>query len=57
MSERGGAWLDRCRSKMKERRGGGAGWMREWDEGERRESDCMDRGLGCGREEGTRLDG
>ena len=31
--------------------------MRDCDEGERRGIDCMDRGLGCGREEGKRLDG
>ena len=31
---------------MRERIGGVAGWMREWDERERRGQGCMERGDG-----------
>ena len=31
---------------MREKEGNGAGWMKEWDEGERRGTDCMDRRVG-----------
>ena len=31
--------------------------MREWDEGERMGSGCMDKGVGCGREQRAGLDG
>ena len=33
-----------------------AGWIGEWDEGERREQGWMDGGVGLGREEGPGLD-
>ena len=42
---------------MRDRGGSGAGWMREWDEGERKGRGWMDAGVGCWREKGARLDG
>ena len=36
---------------MRERGGGRAGWMEEWDEGERWGRGWMDGGMGYGREE------
>ena len=46
MRERERGWLDGCGSGMREREAGGAGWMREWDEGERRVKGCMETGVG-----------
>ena len=37
--------------------GGRAGWMREWDKGERREQGWMDVGVGLERQEGAGLAG
>ena len=41
---------------MRERLGCRAGWMGEWDEGERRGKGLMDGGVGRKREEGAGLD-
>ena len=40
-----------------ERGGGRAGWIREWDEGEKKRRGWMDVGVGRGREKGAGLDG
>ena len=42
---------------MRERGVSMAGWMGEWDEGERRRQGWMDGGVGCGREDVTGLAG
>ena len=41
-----GAGLDRCGSGMRERGGGVAAWIGEWDAGERRGRGWMDEGVG-----------
>ena len=38
--------MDGCWSGVREREEGGAGWMREWDEGERRGRGWIDVGVG-----------
>ena len=42
---------------MRERGGNRAGWMGEWDEGEKRGKGLMDGGVGLGIEEKAGLDG
>ena len=42
---------------MGDREGGGAGWMGEWDEGEKKGQGWIEGGVGLGKEEGAGLDG
>ena len=46
MRERGGAGLNRCESGVRERKERGAGWMGEWEEGERMSEGWMDAEVG-----------